>query len=212
MKNKLIQSLFLIGAALSTTLLSGCLPVLATGMVGGAMVVADRRPTAVVTIDRGLQLEVESMLQKKYGANSHINVNVYNQKVLLTGEVPFENIKQEIDAQLKDFKNIKPPLINELKVEALSSTSTRISDSSLYALIKGRLVATTDVPSNSMKIVVESGRVYMLGIATELEAKAAGLVASKSSDSIKEVNKYFDIITEEEKRKIEGTNTAPVKK
>lgn len=212
MKNKLIKSLCLITVAMSTTLLSACLPVLATGMVGGAMVVADRRPTSVITVDRGLQLEVESMLQKKYGANSHINVNVYNQKVLLTGEVPFKNILQEIEAQLKDFKNIKPPLINELKVETVSSTSTRISDSSLYALIKGKLVATTDVPSNSMKIVVENGRVYLLGIATELEAKAAGVVASKSSDSIKEVNKYFDIITEEEKRKIEGLSPAPATK
>lgn len=212
MKNKLIKNLILLALVGSTSFLYGCLPVIATGMVGGAMVVADRRPVSVVTIDRGLQLEIESLLQKKYGANSHINVNVYNQKVLLTGEVPFENIKQEISTQLSGFKNMKSPVINELKVEAPSSTSTRLSDSSLYALLKSKLVATTDVPSNSMKIVVENGRVYLLGIATELEAKAAGVVASKSSDSIKEVNQYFDIITEEEKRKLEGKTPEAAKK
>lgn len=212
MKNKLIKNLILLALVGSTSFLYGCLPVIATGMVGGAMVVADRRPVSVATIDRGLQLEIESLLQKKYGANSHINVNVYNQKVLLTGEVPFENIKQEISTQLSGFKNMKSPVINELKVEAPSSTSTRLSDSSLYALLKSKLVATTDVPSNSMKIVVENGRVYLLGIATELEAKAAGVVASKSSDSIKEVNQYFDIITEEEKRKLEGKTPEAAKK
>lgn len=212
MKNKLMRSLLLLALAGATSFLYGCLPVIATGVVGGAMVAADRRPVSVTTIDRGLQLEIESLLQKKYGANSHINVNVYNQKVLLTGEVPFENIKQEINTQLTGFKNVKPPLVNELKVEAPSSTSVRFSDSSLYALLKSRLVATTDVPSNSMKIVVENGRVYLLGIATELEAKAAGVVASKTSDSIKEVNQYFDIITEEEKRKLEGKPAESVKK
>lgn len=212
MNIKLMRSLLLTAVLGTTSFMYGCLPVIGAGVVGGAMVVADRRPVSVVTIDRGLQIEIESQLQKKYGANSHINVNVYNQKVLLTGEVPFENVKQEISTQLNGFKNMKPPLINELKVEAPSSTSTRLSDSSLYALLKSKLVATTDVPSNSMKIVVENGRVYFLGIATELEAKAAGVVASKTSDSIKEVNQYFDIITEEEKRKLEGKSVEPAKK
>lgn len=212
MKNKLIRSFLLLAIAGGSSFLYGCLPVIATGVVGGAMVATDRRPVSVTTIDRGLQLEIESLLQKKYGANSHINVNVYNQKVLLTGEVPFENVKQEITTQLNGFKNMKPPLVNELKVEAPTSTSVRFSDSSLYALLKSRLVATTDVPSNSMKIVVENGRVYLMGIATELEAKAAGVVASKTSDSIKEVNQYFDIITEEEKRKLEGKAAEPTKK
>jgi osmotically-inducible protein OsmY len=63
-------------------------------------------------------------------------------------------------------------------------------------------LATSDVPINSMKITVESGSVYLMGITTELESKAAATVTSKSSNSIKQVVKLFDIITEEEKQKL----------
>jgi osmotically-inducible protein OsmY len=55
-----------------------------------------------------------------------------------------------------------------------------------------------------MKIVVEAGRVYLLGIATDTEAKAAAVVTSKSSNGIKEVNKLFDIISEDEKKRLDG--------
>ena len=65
-------------------------------------------------------------------------------------------------------------------------------------------MATTDIPSNSMKIVVEAGRVYLLGLVTELEAKAAATVASSSSSSVKEVIKFFDIISEEEKARLDN--------
>jgi hypothetical protein len=46
-----------------------------------------------------------------------------------------------------------------------------------------------------------------MGITTDLEAKATATIVSKSSSSIKQVVKLFDIITEEEKKKL--TNAAP---
>lgn len=184
------------------TALQGCFPLAATGVAGTAAVLMDRRPVGVTTIDRGLQLEVESLIEKKYGESVHINVNVYNQKVLLTGEARTEQIKESINADVKGNQNIKT-LINEIQVGALSSASSRVSDASIYSLIKGKLVITSGVPSNSMKIVVEQGRVYFLGLATELEAKIASVLASQSSASVKEVNKYFDIITEAEKAQLE---------
>ena len=88
-----------------------------------------------------------------------------------------------------------------------SSTSSRLSDSSLFTLVKAKLITTSDVPTNSIKITVEAGSVYLMGITTELEAKAAATVASKSSSSIKQVVKLFDIISEEEKKKLINATT-----
>jgi osmotically-inducible protein OsmY len=172
-------------------------------MVSGVMVAADRRPLAVTTIDRGLQIQIEADLTKNYGDNLHVNVNVFNQKVLLTGEAKTIEIKNQIDSYVRKQSNVKT-LANELQVGIPSSVSSRLTDTSTYSLIKARLVATTDVPSNSMKIVVEAGRVYLLGIATDTEAKAAAVVTSKSSNGIKEVNKLFDIISEDEKKRLDG--------
>ena len=204
MKKNFFKFVVLASLVTSTAFsLQGCLfPVVAGGMVGGAMVYVDRRPVSVVAIDRGLQLEIESFILQKYGNRVHVNVNVYNQKVLLTGETRTEDDKSQIEAAVKERRNIKN-FVNEIQVGPLSSVTARVSDSSLYALIKGKFVATTDIPSNSMKIVVEAGKVYLLGLATELEAKAAAVVASQVSSNVKEVVKLFDIISDEERDRLD---------
>ena len=120
------------------------------------------------------------------------------------------NLKDQIQKTLAPVKNIRA-VVNEIQIGAPSSTSARLSDSSLFTLVKTKLLATTDVPTNSIKITVEAGSVYLMGITTELEAQAAATVASKSSSSIKQVVKLFDIITEEEKKKLINAATPPEK-
>ncbi len=204
---KRIKNISLLAALLISIsgLMQACAPLVVAGATGGAMVIGDRRPIAIQTIDRGLQIEIESAINKKYGDNVHVNVNVYNQKVLVTGEVKTAEIKAQITDDLKSYKNMKS-FYNEVQVGPPSSVSSRVADTSTFTMIKTRLVATSDVPSNSMKVVVEDGRVYLLGILTEQEAKAAGVVTSKSSGSIKEVNKYFDIVSQSEAVKLEQPN------
>ena len=172
-------------------------------MVQGVLVLGDRRPVSVSTIDRGLQLQIESSVTKNFGEVAHVNVHVFNQKVLITGEASNPAIKEQIGAIAKAQSNAKT-VFNELQVGVISSAGSRVSDSTLFTIIKTKFLATTDIPSNSMKIVVEAGRVYLLGLVTELEAKAAATVASSSSSSVKEVIKFFDIISEEEKARLDN--------
>lgn len=183
-------------------LLHACLPIVAGGIAGSALVLGDRRPVSVVTIDRGLQLQIDAELSKKYGDTVHVNVNVYNQKVLLTGETNTQQLKTQIEDQIKSLKNVKT-IANEISIGPFSSTASRVSDTSVFTVVRARLIATSDVPSNSIKVIVENGKVYLLGITTELEAKATAVVTSKSSSSIKEVIKLFDIISEEDKRRLD---------
>jgi osmotically-inducible protein OsmY len=181
--------------------LSGCALILLGGAAETALVVGDRRPVSVQTIDRGLQLQIDSVLAQKFSENSHVNTTVYNQKVLLTGEAKTQELKDQIQKTIAPITNIRT-LVNEIQIAQPSSTGSRISDSTLFTVVKTRLLSTTDVPNNSMKVVVENGRVYLLGLVTELEAKAAATVVSKSSDSVKEVVKLFDIISDEQKQKL----------
>ena len=160
----------------------------------------DRRPLSIVTLDRGIQLEADSIITQKFQDDAHVSVNVFNQKLLLTGEVKSQEMKDQVQSSVSSIKNVRV-IANELAIGLPSSTSSRISDASLFSLVKAKLIATSDVPTNSLKITVEAGTVYLMGITTELEAKAAATVASKSSSSIKEVVKLFDIISEEEKKK-----------
>ena len=138
-------------------------------------------------------------------------VTVFNQKVLLTGEVPNQNYKNLVLQEANQQANVKK-VFDEMKIAENSSAEDRLLDTSLFSLVKARFIATTDIPSNSMKIVVEAKRVYLMGVATELEAKAAATVASRASDSIKEVVKLFDIISEEEKKKLDSMGVPETKK
>jgi len=191
---KLVLALFI------TVNLSGFFALIAGGVAETALIIGDRRPVSVVTLDRGIQLEADSLISQKFQDNAHVNVNVYNQKLLLTGEVKSQEMKDQVQNTVSSIKNIRV-IANELTIGLPSSTSARLSDSSLFSLVKAKLIATNDVPTNSLKITVEAGTVYLMGITTELEAKAAATVASKSSSSINQVVKLFDIITEEEKKK-----------
>jgi len=193
------------------SILPGCFPIIAGTGIYSAMVLADRRPISVTTIDRGIQLELDASLKNKVGTNAHINVSVFNQKVLLTGEVPNQSYKDLAIKEVSKQENVKK-VFDELKITGSSSTEDRLIDSTLYSLIKAKFVATSDIPSNSMKIVVEAKRVYLMGVVTELEAKAAATVASRASDSVKEVVKLMDIISEEEKKKLDSMGVVETKK
>lgn len=193
------------------SILPGCFPIIAGTGIYSAMVLADRRPISVTTIDRGIQLELDASLKNKVGTDAHINVSVFNQKVLLTGEVPNQSYKDLAVKEVSQQVNVKK-VFDELKITGSSSTEDRLLDSSLYSLIKAKFVATSDIPSNSMKIVVEAKRVYLMGVVTELEAKAAATVASRASDSVKEVVKLMDIISEEEKKKLDSMGVVETKK
>jgi len=205
---KVRNAALLIGIA---SILPGCFPIIAGTGIYSAMVLADRRPISVTTMDRGIQLELDAILKNKVGSDAHINVSVFNQKVLLTGEVPNQSYKDLAVKEVSQQANVKK-VFDELKITGSSSTEDRLLDSSLYSLIKAKFVATSDIPSNSMKIVVEAKRVYLMGIVTELEAKAAATVASRASDSVKEVVKLMDIISEEEKKKLDSMGVVENKK
>jgi osmotically-inducible protein OsmY len=188
--------------SIAATSLTGCFPLIAGGVAGGAMVIADRRNPGTQAIDRGIQLEAESFLIKKYGDNVHINVTVFNRRVLLTGETRTEELKADITRQIRAMKNVTE-VFNELTPAPISALTARANDSFLTTRIKSTFIATEGVPSNSMRVVTESSKVYLMGIATEAEANRAVDIA-RSIPGVKQVTKLFDLISESDKRRLDN--------
>jgi hypothetical protein len=69
------------------------------------------------------------------------------------------------------------------------------------------MVFTDQLPSNSMAIVAEGSSVYLMGILTQGEANLAKKVASYTN-GVKDVYVYFDIISDEEKNRLEKQGKA----
>ncbi len=189
-----------------TPFLSSCAVVAVGGVAAGASVMADRRAPAVQAIDKGIGLEVENALEKKFGDSAHINVTSFNQKVLLTGEAKDAGIKEQAGAYAKANKNVRS-VFNELIIGPNSTFTTRANDSYLESKIKTQMIFTDKLPSNSMAIVAEGSSVYLMGVLTQNEAAIAKKVASTTS-GVKDVYVYFDIISEAEKARLEKLGKA----
>ena len=189
-----------------TSFLSSCAVVAVGGVAAGASVMADRRPPAVQAIDKGIGLEVENALDKKFGDNAHINVTSFNQKVLLTGEVKDASIKEQAGAYAKANKNVRS-VFNELVIGPNSTYTARANDSYLESKIKTQMIFTDKLPSNSMAIIAEGSSVYLMGILTQNEAAIAKKVTS-NIDGVKDVYAYFDIISDAEKTRLEKQGKA----
>ncbi|QWD60163.1 BON domain-containing protein [Polynucleobacter sp. MWH-UH35A] len=204
MKTAFFRTLFL--AILIASQLSACAVIAVGGVTAGAAVMADRRTPAVQAIDKGIELEAENALAKRFGDNAHINVTSFNQKVLLTGEVKDADIKGEAMAYVKAMKNARS-VFNELIIGPNSTYTSRANDSYLESKIKTQMIFTDQLPSNSMAIVAEGSSVYLMGILTQNEANLAKKVAS-NTNGVKDVYVYFDIISDEEKNRLEKQGKA----
>lgn len=197
---KIFSTFKLLIALLIAAQLTACGVLAVGGVAAGATVLADRRTPAVQAIDKGIELEAENALAKRFGDNAHINVTSFNQKVLLTGEVKDADIKDEAGAYAKAMKNARA-VFNELVIGPNSSYTSRVNDSYLESKIKTQMVFTDQLPSNSMVIVAEGSSVYLMGILTQSEADLAKKIAS-NTNGVKDVYVYFDIISEEEKNRL----------
>ena len=196
----------LIIAAVIGSQITACGVLAVGGVAATASIAADRRTPGVQAIDKGIELEAEGALSKKFGDNAHINVTSFNQKVLLTGEVKDADIKGEADAYVKAMKNARS-VFNELTIGPNSTYTARANDSYLESKIKTQMIFTDQLPSNSMAIVAEGSSVYLMGILTQGEADLAKKIAS-NTNGVKDVYAYFDIISNAEKTRLENAGKA----
>lgn len=160
------------------------------------MAATDRRTVGIQVEDKNIELKASSRLSGRYGDKGHINVNAYNRKLLLTGEVPDEAAKRDAEEQARGVENVRA-IVNELQIGIPTSLATRSNDLFIEGKIKASLVDAKDLFANSFRITVENGVAYLMGRVTEREGKRGAEIAAGVS-GVKKVVKVFDYITEEE--------------
>ena len=188
--------LFSISLILSSILISGCAPVLVGGAaITSATVMTDRRSTGSIVDDEVLEKRVRYEIGEVIGHDKHhIAVTSYEGKILLTGEVltsQDKNRAQEIATQSVGVNAV----INELAVMDPSSVTTLLSDSMLATKVRSAIISTEHISLNQMKVTVQRGIVYLMGIVTPEEAKLASTVAAKVN-GVQQVVTCFNVETE----------------
>jgi osmotically-inducible protein OsmY len=176
---------------------TGCVPaVIATGATVGVMSAQDRRSTGVQTDDEGIEWKAAQSVPERYAAASHLNFTSFNQRLLITGEVPSEEARAAIGEQAAKVLGVKD-VINETAIAPASSLSARSNDSYITSKVKARLVDEKNISANHIKVVTENGIVYLMGIVTEREAKVAVAVA-RTTEGVRKVVNVMQVMSDAE--------------
>ena len=199
-------------AAISS-LVAGCAPVVVGGAVaatGTAVSTAtDRRSTGSVVNDEVLEKRIPWEISQRLGDTpSHITATAYNGKVLLTGEVPTESARAVASEVAKTSLDVGE-VINELAVQENVSAMQRLSDSTLATKVRSRLIATKNVYLNQMKVTVDRGIVYLMGLVTPEENKIACETAAKTSGALRVISVCEVMSAELIKQRIKDMEVAP---
>jgi osmotically-inducible protein OsmY len=121
-----------------------------------------------------------------------VNVTSYNRRVLLTGEVPDDATKAEVERQVMDIEGVQG-VVNELAVAGASSLTSRSNDTLITGKVKASLVDARDISANNFKVTTERGIVYLMGRVTQFEGNRATEIA-RGVSGVTQVVKVFEYI------------------
>ena len=189
-----MRFLSLVFLALIIVILQGCVAVVATSAAGGGVLVAeDRRTNAAMIEDESIELKAQNRISenfKQYSDTIHVNVTSYDRIVLITGEVPSEEVKSGIEKTVKDVQNVRI-VTNELVVAEPTSLGSRSNDTLITSKVKSRFIEARKFQPNWVKVVTENKVVYLMGIVNHTEADDAAKIASTTS-GVEKVVKVFE--------------------
>ena len=177
-------------AALAMPALQGCVEMAAVGIGAAVLSANDRRSTGAQVDDEGIELRSTNRVSERFGDRVHINVTSYNRSVLVTGEVPDEKTKVEIEKILRDVGSVRG-VVNDLQVANGSSLSSRATDATITGKVKARFFDANRFNGLYVKVVTEASVVYLMGIVTETEANEAVEIA-RTTGGVRKVVKVFD--------------------
>ena len=181
----------ILGALAAATILAGCAPLLVAGAVGGtALVATDRRSVGAQADDEAIELKISNAINTQYGESVHAIVTSYNGIVLLSGEVPTQEIWASIGNLAKTTPKVRT-VHNELAVGPNADLNVRSNDTFITSKVKTRFVeANKEFSATHVKVVTQRGIVYLMGIVTRGEGAAAARIASTTSGVVRVVTLF----------------------
>lgn len=170
--------------------LQGCPALIGIGGVAAVASLEDRRTTGTQIEDEGIEVRAANRINERFKESAHINVTAFNRALLLTGEAWDEATRGEIEKIALAVPNVRA-VTNEVQVGGLSSGTSRANDSAITIKVRSRFLDAKGFSPLHVKVVTESGVVYLMGILTEAEADAAVNIA-RTTSGVRKVVKLFD--------------------
>ena len=175
----------------STALLQGCeLALIGAGAGAAYSTIEDRRSSGTQLDDDAIELRAGSRIGTRFPDNVHVNVAAFNRAALITGEVPDEAVRAEVEKIVQGVPNVRG-VTNEAQLAPITSFGERTNDSLITAQVKTRYLRANAFNPVHVKVVTEAGVVYLMGVVTEREADDAVDIA-RTSSGVRKVVKIFE--------------------
>ena len=173
--------------------LHGCAGVAAAGAGTAVLVTQDRRTSGAYIEDQNIETKTSKALEQHFGKNDkvHINVTSFNRYVLLSGQVPDQEIKTQAGVTALGIENVRN-VQNELVVGPVTSGSQGATDAYITSKVKGQFLTENKFNPNHVKVVTDDNVVYLMGLVTAKEADDAAEIA-RSTSGVTKVVRVFEI-------------------
>lgn len=187
---RLFASLF---AAL-TLVLGGCTTV--TGVTNPGTIDENygKRTLGAQVEDESIETKIIHNMRRSDArlGDARINVDSYNGIVLLTGQVPSDELKQKASEVALEVRNVRD-VHNELSIAANLPASQRLSDTWTNTRIRTTLAADESIDTSRLRFVTENDTVYIMGIVRRAEADRI-VNAIADVGGIQRIVKVFDYL------------------
>ena len=153
-----------------------------------------KRTTGARLDDKTIRTVVKHNVAKAHPDldKAHIEVWSFNGVVLLTGEVPNEEVRGLASKTANEVANVRV-VHNELVVRGNSSFLSRTNDSYVHKRIKFNLSKEDALDGTDIDVIVQDSVAFMMGLVTREQGEIAALSASLTS-GVRTVVKVFEYI------------------
>jgi osmotically-inducible protein OsmY len=196
-ESKFVRStaLFLAAAMLSLGV-TACIPVIVGAVGAGAYAATDRRSLGAQADDKLIAPRVDKRISEALSDRAHVNVNSFNRKVLLTGEVPDQASKDRAEEIARSVDNVTS-VVSDLEISGMTPSTARNNDAFITGKVKAELVSRKDLFANAYNVTTEKSIVYLMGRVTRDEGDRAADIA-KGVSGVQKVVKVFEYISDTE--------------
>ena len=188
MKRVALIAMLITGALM----LQGCITaaIIGAGATATAKVATDPRTAGTQVDDTTLNSRM-GMKLKNNGPQfigARIVSSTYGGDIILTGQANSEQI-EKAESLAYEVEGVKK-VYNQIRVSQPVGSGTITNDSWITTKVKSQLILNAKTKARNIKVVTENSEVFLIGIVTSEEGKAAAQLASQV-DGVKKVITLF---------------------
>ena len=154
------------------------------------------RTTGAIIEDRSIETKIAVNMQAIEPAfrKSSFDVIRHNGVVLLIGQVESSELKSKATEIASKASTKIKRIHNEIEVSGRTGILSRGNDTWIATKVRTLMLANAEVPSGQVRVVVENGAVYLMGIISQSEGDNAANIA-RNVAGVTKVVKVFEYLS-----------------